>query len=89
MSFIEVEQSTCPGFPEAGARLTITTSSDCWSDVHRSAGADLLGSWILLDDGTRLGNMPALGGTCVGHGLPTAMQRTAWSCPLCQFVVMN
>ncbi len=88
LSFREVEDSTCPGFPEIGARITITTASNCWSMVYRSAGADYLGTWVELSSGEFLGTMPGLGGTCVGQWLPTGAMRVAWSCPLCQFVVL-
>jgi hypothetical protein len=85
--FIEVEQSTCPGFPETGARVTVETATDCGSTAHRSAGAEQLGDWFALQDGTLFGNMPGLGGPCVAHELPTGAVRTVWSCPLCQFVL--
>jgi hypothetical protein len=87
-----VEDSTCPGDPQSQATLALTMtgqSQECVVSVQNTDTSNAVGTWTELSQGVFLGEMPSLGGACLGQMLATNAIRIVWSCPACQFVVME
>lgn len=79
-----VEGSGCTGLLEDGARVTVQRGADCVSTMSTDAG--VIGTWVDLDVGEALLNLPRLGGACTGKDLFTGVPRTQVFCPFCSFV---
>jgi hypothetical protein len=90
-SFAGVGEATCPTLPGssssfAGTWLKLELGCSGGTDA-RLADGRLLGHWVWLSWDVRLGQFPALGGTCTGNYLPSAGIVWVWNCPDCQFTI--
>lgn len=47
------------------------------------------GTYQPAGDSELIGDFPDFGGRCVGRRLATGPARIVWSCPACQFVVVE
>lgn len=85
-----VETSSCttwPGTLDAMPGSTVQLSgAQCRYAFQRGNGVQV-GTVAELNDGTFLADLPSLGGACTGSRLPTSVERWAFNCDACQFVV--
>lgn len=84
LTHLGIEESTCPQLIAEGAflRATSLSSQACGYAVAAPDGG-LLGTVTFLDGAWVMGQLPDLGGGCVGVNLPTGTIRYSLSCPGC------
>ena len=79
-----VEGSSCTGLVDDNTSWTIDVPTNCRGVISNDGG--VLGTYVDLDVGEAVVNIPRLGGTCIAQDLFTGVPRTQFFCPFCSFI---
>lgn len=82
-----VDNSTCINLLEDGTVWSVDQPASCRSVISNDGG--VLGTWVDLDVGEALLNIPRLGGYCTAQDLFTGVPRMQVFCPFCTFLVVG
>lgn len=83
----QVDNSTCINLLDDMTVWSVDQAATCRSVISNDGG--VLGTWVDLDVGEALLNIPRLGGYCTAHDLFTGVPRMQVFCPFCTFLVVG